>query len=175
MDSRLCALSRLGDRHCENILLDKQTGDCVHVDLNCLFWKGLTFQEPERVPFRLTPNLEDGLGITKAEGVFRRVCEISLRVLRSNRETLMSVLETLIYDPVVEWLPKKRNDNVADAEEMANREAIRTIGKVSDMLQGLQPGSVLPLSVEGQVDKLIEQAHNHDNLALMYIGWAPWL
>jgi len=29
--------SRLGDRHCENILLDSNTGDTVHVDFNCLF------------------------------------------------------------------------------------------------------------------------------------------
>lgn len=27
----------LGDRHCENILLDLTTGDVVHVDFNCLF------------------------------------------------------------------------------------------------------------------------------------------
>lgn len=30
---------RLGDRHCENILLDNNTGDAVHVDFNCLFEK----------------------------------------------------------------------------------------------------------------------------------------
>lgn len=29
----------LGDRHCENILLDINTGDVVHVDFNCLFEK----------------------------------------------------------------------------------------------------------------------------------------
>lgn len=29
----------LGDRHCENILLDTNTGDVVHVDFNCLFEK----------------------------------------------------------------------------------------------------------------------------------------
>lgn len=29
----------LGDRHGENILFDSFTGDCVHVDFNCLFNK----------------------------------------------------------------------------------------------------------------------------------------
>ena len=33
------ACYRLGDRHCENILLDINTGDVVHVDFNCLFEK----------------------------------------------------------------------------------------------------------------------------------------
>ncbi len=27
----------LGDRHGENVLFDSTTGDCVHVDFNCLF------------------------------------------------------------------------------------------------------------------------------------------
>jgi Phosphatidylinositol 3- and 4-kinase len=35
----LMILYRLGDRHCENILLDSNTGDVVHVDFNCLFDK----------------------------------------------------------------------------------------------------------------------------------------
>ena len=29
----------LGDRHTENILLDVNTGDAIHVDFNCLFEK----------------------------------------------------------------------------------------------------------------------------------------
>jgi hypothetical protein len=33
--------NRLGDRHCENILLDIVTGDLIHVDFNCLFEKVL--------------------------------------------------------------------------------------------------------------------------------------
>ena len=54
----------MGDRHGENILLDAKTGAAVHVDFNCLFWKGLTFEKPERVPFRLTPNMIDAMGLT---------------------------------------------------------------------------------------------------------------
>jgi Phosphatidylinositol 3- and 4-kinase len=55
---------RLGDRHGENILFDAKTGEAVHVDFNCLFWKGLTFEKPEKVPFRLTANLVDAMGLT---------------------------------------------------------------------------------------------------------------
>jgi serine/threonine-protein kinase ATR len=32
----------LGDRHGENILIDETNGECVHVDFDCLFGKGLT-------------------------------------------------------------------------------------------------------------------------------------
>jgi serine/threonine-protein kinase ATR len=58
----------LGDRHGENILFDEKSGDCIHVDLNCLFEKGQSFEVPERVPFRLTHNIIDAMGISGYEG-----------------------------------------------------------------------------------------------------------
>ena len=42
----------LGDRHGENILIDTVSGECVHVDFDCLFDKGLLLGRPEVVPFR---------------------------------------------------------------------------------------------------------------------------
>jgi phosphatidylinositol kinase/protein kinase (PI-3 family) len=52
----------LGDRHLDNILLDFETGRVVHIDFNVCFDKGLDLRVPETVPFRLTPNIRDGLG-----------------------------------------------------------------------------------------------------------------
>jgi phosphatidylinositol kinase/protein kinase (PI-3 family) len=48
-------------------------------------------------------NMIDGLGIAGYEGVFLKVCEITLSVLRGHKEALMTVLETFIHDPLVEW------------------------------------------------------------------------
>lgn len=100
--------SRLGDRHGENILFDSMSGATVHVDFNCLFDKGRTFEVPERVPFRLTHNMVDGLGVTGTEGVFRKACEVTMRILRLNKESLRSVLETFVHDPLVDWLPNAK-------------------------------------------------------------------
>ena len=61
----------LGDRHAENIMFDQMTGEIVHVDFDCLFEKGESFEWPERVPFRLTHNLVDAFGVTGVEGAFR--------------------------------------------------------------------------------------------------------
>lgn len=54
----------------------------------------------------------DGLGITGYEGIFLRVCEITLSVLRMHRETLMSILETFIHDPLVEWTKSHKSSGV---------------------------------------------------------------
>ncbi|XP_058072546.1 serine/threonine-protein kinase ATR isoform X2 [Magnolia sinica] len=164
----------LGDRHGENILFDSTTGDCVHVDFSCLFDKGLQLEKPELVPFRLTQNMIDGLGITGYEGIFLRVCEITLSVLRTHRETLMSVLETFIHDPLVEWTKSHKSSGV----EVQNPHAQRAMSSIEARLQGVAVGvgaaPSLPLAVEGQAHRLIAEAVSHKNLGKMYIWWMPW-
>ncbi|KAI3991217.1 hypothetical protein MKX01_022438 [Papaver californicum] len=164
----------LGDRHGENILFDSTTGDCVHVDFSCLFDKGLQLEKPELVPFRLTQNMIDGLGITGYEGIFLRVCEITLSVLRTHRETLMSVLETFIHDPLVEWTKSHKSSGV----EVQNPHAQRAIGNIEARLQGIVVGvgaaPSLPLAVEGQARRLIAEAMSHRNLGKMYLWWMRW-
>ncbi|KAL5978485.1 hypothetical protein ACLOJK_029602 [Asimina triloba] len=169
----------LGDRHGENILFDSTTGDCVHVDFSCLFDKGLQLEKPELVPFRLTQlmnaqNMIDGLGITGYEGIFLRVCEITLTVLRTHRETLMSVLETFIHDPLVEWTKSHKSSGV----EVQNPHAQRAMSNIEARLQGVVVGvgaaPSLPLAVEGQAHRLIAEAVSHKNLGKMYIWWMPW-
>ncbi|KAF5745781.1 serine/threonine-protein kinase ATR isoform X1 [Tripterygium wilfordii] len=164
----------LGDRHGENILFDSTTGDCVHVDFSCLFDKGLQLEKPELVPFRLTQNMIDGLGITGYEGIFLRVCEITLSVLRTHRETLMSILETFIHDPLVEWTKSHKSSGV----EVQNPHAQRAISYIEARLQGVVVGvgaaPSLPLAVEGQARRLIAEAVSHKNLGKMYIWWMPW-
>lgn len=51
-------LMGLGDRHLDNILLNKHTGRVVHIDYNIIFDKGRQLRVPEIVPFRLTPTLQ---------------------------------------------------------------------------------------------------------------------
>ena len=63
----------LGDRHAENIMFDLTNGETVHVDFDCLFEKGESFDWPEKVPFRLTHNLVDAFGVTGVEGTFRYI------------------------------------------------------------------------------------------------------
>uniref|UniRef100_A0A182M5Z8 non-specific serine/threonine protein kinase n=1 Tax=Anopheles culicifacies TaxID=139723 RepID=A0A182M5Z8_9DIPT len=57
----------LGDRHLDNVLVKLATGEIVHIDYNVCFEKGKTLRVPEKVPFRMTPNLEEALGLTGIE------------------------------------------------------------------------------------------------------------
>ena len=163
-------ITGLGDRHGENILYDATTGECVHVDFNCLFWKGLTFMEPELVPFRLTQNMVDAFGVTREEGVYRKVCEFSLGILRQHREALLSVLEAFVSDPLVEWT----KDKTSSSSGKENPEARNIVEHIDKLLRG-RMGGLLPMSVEGQVHKLVRDATDPAKLSKMYIGWSAWL
>eukprot|EP00795_Rhopilema_esculentum_P004649 gene4649-20929_t len=167
----------LGDRHGENILFDSTTGDCFHVDFNCLFNKGETFECPERVPFRLTNQLVSAMGPLGYEGVFRRSCEVTMKLMRTQRDSLLSVLNTFIYDPLVEWTKDRRKQSVETGEN-TNEKAMSILRNVEDRLAGYcvsMKNLRLNLSIEGQVHQLIKEATSLENLSQMYIGWAAYL
>ncbi|KAG9067389.1 serine/threonine-protein kinase M1 [Linnemannia hyalina] len=105
----------LGDRHGENLMLDELNGDVVHVDFNCLFDAGKTFPKPERVPFRLTHNMVDGMGLSGYDGTYRLACEKTLGVFRDNFESLMSILEGFVHDPLVEWSNSRKKSQQREA------------------------------------------------------------
>ncbi|XP_068631581.1 serine/threonine-protein kinase ATR-like [Battus philenor] len=165
----------LGDRHGENISFDSTNGDTVHVDFNCLFNKGESFEWPERVPFRLTHNMEAAMGPLKHEGMFRKCCEAVMRALCAQTAALMSVVGPFVYDPLVAW----GRARIPDCAERTNAEALNHLRHIRLRLNGMVKTKnkqlSLSLSPEGQVEQLIEEATSIHNLCQMYIGWGPFL
>ena len=49
-----------------------------------------------QVPFRLTRDVIDGMGVTGVEGVFRKCCEETLSVMRTNKEALLTIIEVML-------------------------------------------------------------------------------
>lgn len=93
----------LGDRHCNNILLDTKTGEVIHIDLGVAFDQGKHLVMPETVPFRLSRDIVDGMGASGVEGVFRLCSETSLAIMRRERESLKAILDVLRHDPLYSW------------------------------------------------------------------------
>ena len=92
----------LGDRHLENMLLHT-TGELVHIDFNICFEKGKALKIPEVVPFRLTQNIVAAIGNISMSGSFKVSCERVLSTLRENSEIFLTLFESFIYDPIVDW------------------------------------------------------------------------
>ncbi|KAL6451254.1 MEC1 Serine/threonine-protein kinase MEC1 [Candida maltosa Xu316] len=154
----------LGDRHCENILIFKDLGTVLHIDFDCLFEKGLTLPTPEIVPFRLTHNMVDAMGICGVDGSFRITCEVIGGLLRENEQILMNILETLIYDPLLDWKGRSNTNPSGD------------LSKVRKKIRGLiNEDEGLPMNIHGQVDVLIQEATSLERLCQMYPGWTPFI
>ena len=165
----------IGDRHLNNILIDKKNGEVIHIDLGIAFEQGKSLPVPELVPFRLTEEIIDGMGWKGIDGVFRKSCEQAMKVLRNNVSYFMTVLEVFINDPLYSWsLPMKvsRNAFRSNTEE-SPKAAESAILQCESKLKGRETGEIL--SVEGQVAQLITEATNERNLSLIFNGWKPFL
>ena len=171
----------LGDRHGHNILLDENTGEVVHIDLGVAFEQGRVLPVPEVVPFRLTRDLVDGMGITKTEGVFRRCCEFTLEALREESSSIMTILDVLRYDPLYSWtlsplrMKKMQQENqapsgdppvIGGAQKKNEDEPSETDRALTVVAKKLSK----TLSVTATVNELIQQATDERNLAVLYCG-----
>ena len=47
--------------------------------------------------------LVNAMEVCGIDGNYRTTCEIVMRVLRDNKESLMAVLEAFVYDPLINW------------------------------------------------------------------------
>jgi Phosphatidylinositol 3- and 4-kinase/FATC domain len=116
----------LGDRHLSNILVDTRTAELIHIDFGIAFETGKLLPTPEHMPFRLTRDVVDGMGIDGVEGVFRKCCEVTLEIMRENKDLVMMVCEVFLHDPLYNWSlsPLKiiqdqlqKDDRVVDLED----------------------------------------------------------
>jgi ataxia telangiectasia mutated family protein len=176
----------LGDRHGHNILLDEQTGEVVHIDLGVAFEAGRVLPVPETVPFRLTRDIVDGMGLSGVEGVFRRCCNFTLEALRQDQYSIMTILDVLRYDPLYSWSVSplrlqrmQENQGLGDGDPTATG----TLGKNRDTNEPSEADRALTvvgkklgksLSVEATVNELIQQATDERNLATLYCGWSAY-
>ena len=107
-----------------------------------LFDKGLNLPKPEVVPFRLTPNMIDAFGPTGAEGLYASGLQTAMRTLRDNRDTLLSVLEPFLKDPVIDWKRARSQQRAKRAEtetaqQLQSSAAKRSIRVIDERLQGI--------------------------------------
>ncbi|EGN96752.1 hypothetical protein SERLA73DRAFT_93326 [Serpula lacrymans var. lacrymans S7.3] len=177
----------LGDRHISNILIDNGTGEVVHIDLGIAFDQGKLLQVPERVPFRMTRDMVDGMGMSGTQGVFQRCAEETLRVLRDRSDVIMTVLEVFKYDPLHSWTASefKIKKVQGSSNEHITRDNHTRLGIGIDMTSGSADEAAdralssvsrkldRSLSVEYTVNALIAEATDIVNLATIFHGWSP--
>ncbi len=159
----------LGDRHCDNILICDNF-QLVFIDFDCVFNMGLMLPKPEVVPFRLTPELQDIMGIYGESGDFVHACEVALNCLKRNAAVLMSQFECFVKDPLHSAIynPMVARSDVSPLNTLKIVEG-RLKGRVEHKSEKQFP------STRHQVLHLIKEATDLERLRVMYHGWAPWM
>lgn len=169
----------LGDRHTQNILLDEKSGEVIHIDLGVAFEAGRVLPIPEVVPFRMTRDIVDGMGITKTEGVFRRCCEFTLEALREETDGIMTLLNVLRYDPLYSWTlsplrAKRMQDALDESDDGLEASGLKKGGdeasEADRALSVVEKKLSKTLSVAATVNELIQQATDERNLAVLFSG-----
>ncbi|PWZ19657.1 Serine/threonine-protein kinase TOR [Zea mays] len=130
----------LGDRHPSNLMLDRYSGKILHIDFGDCFEASMNREKfPEKVPFRLTRMLVKAMEVSGIEGTFRTTCENVMQVLRTNRDSVMAMMEAFVHDPLINWrlfnfneVPQVSNYGnvhahtvVSSEEAVANRELMQ--------------------------------------------------
>jgi serine/threonine-protein kinase ATR len=146
----------------------------------------------------------DAFGPTGVDGMYTRSLNSTMGVLRNNHDTLLSVLEPFVKDPIIDWKrlrsQQKAKEKGTKSDPRQMQEAKRSLRVIDQRLQGIynlrNPNLVkvrrsdlrntlsnqdddlmhlVPLSVDGQVHKMIAEATSSENLVQLYAGWMPWL
>jgi len=96
----------------------------------------------------------DAFGPTGADGIYSKSLQSVMSTLRGNRDTLLSVLEPFVKDPVIDWHKQNRrvtrsssdnNSNNKESkqqkhqrqQEHQSKEAKRSINVIDERLQGI--------------------------------------
>jgi serine/threonine-protein kinase ATR len=157
----------------------------------------------------------DAFGPTGADGVFSGSLKDAMKTLRDNRDTLLSVLEPFLKDPIIDWKRTRSQQQKmrasggtgivpASTQDRQTKEAKRSIHVIDERLRGIynlrnpnhkkirradgmgaaavtddqehdEMTQLMPLSVPGQVHKMIAEATSSENLVQLFVGWMPWV
>ena len=113
-----------------------------------------------------------------------------MNLLRENKESLTSVLDAFIHDPLVEWEDerKKKDRHQRGGDTNRAKESLKNIAKgallpIARKLDGFYDMAMAKheqvvtkrLATSDLVESLIQEATNPSNLGRMYPGWAPWM
>jgi ataxia telangiectasia mutated family protein len=123
----------LGDRHLNNILIDKTTAELVHIDLGMIFeYSKRVLPIPERVPFRLTRDIVDPILVEGVNGRFKHVAIHALEQLQQNAQVIVGIASLLLHDPISTFAAAK----IVDTDKPRNMFAETAISRLSSKLEG---------------------------------------
>lgn len=137
----------VGDRHLLNILMNVKTCNLIGIDFNVVFESGCRILPiPELIPFRMTPQFVNVMSPFGVTGVIRSAMIHSLRVFRSEKKLLQTVLEVFLREPTIDWLynavfvqDEEAEFNTLSTDTRVHWEPSDRLSAVKEKLEGANP------------------------------------
>ncbi|ODV88694.1 hypothetical protein CANCADRAFT_52791 [Tortispora caseinolytica NRRL Y-17796] len=131
------------------------------------------FQNTERVPFRLTPNLQRLMGDVSLEGLFSPCMMVISKCLTDEESDLEDFLSLFVRDEVISWYtqqhrPAAQDQQLRDIVQMNVEKITKKAASMSQPMSAKHP-------TNQAVINLIAQAVNPRDLALADNLWLPYL
>jgi FKBP12-rapamycin complex-associated protein len=166
----------LGDRHPNNIMIQRNTGRVVHIDFGDCFEVAMTRAKfPERVPFRLTRMLRNAMEVCGVDGTFRSSAETVMSVLRDNSDSVIAMLEAFIQDPLISWRlvsrpgdqPQTADAHAAIADEAEISRTSADVPVISPLGQYADEPAVFEESTTVKPDEPMIGVDAHEGVAIL--------
>uniref|UniRef100_A0A671MAS8 DNA-dependent protein kinase catalytic subunit n=1 Tax=Sinocyclocheilus anshuiensis TaxID=1608454 RepID=A0A671MAS8_9TELE len=191
----------IGDRHLSNFMINTETGGMIGIDFGHAFGSATQFLPvPEMMPFRLTRQFINLMRPMAESGLIQSVMVHSLRAFRDDPDLLLNTMDVFVKEPSLDWknFELKQLKKGGTWTESVNTKEInwfplQKVNFARRKLEGANPSTFLTmltcekehnirarhnekdLSVEDQVDCLLDQATDPNILGRVWIGWEPWI
>lgn len=180
----------IGDRHCDNLLLDFRDMSLIAIDFGyTLNFSVSVLAIPELIPFRWTPIMSYlELPVVKTRGVMEQMLARSLEQALEHRELILGFLQIYVTEPLDDERRQPQSDLLMTVEAKLRGDDPKLI-LLNDLRKSMHryvrdaaAGSEMPL-VEAinnacvGIDipsKLLGLAKNGNILGRTWIGWAPF-
>ena len=193
----------IGDRHLENFLVDKSTGQVVAIDFGHAFGSATTLLSiPELMPFRLSPQMVHVLGPLGTDMLAPHMSR-TIKVMRDQKALLLSIASLFLSEPLHVWqkettvwkplsaVAREKVDTVRrklDCEnpvrilcdDVRRNGVVERYGMTQDVIRVAEGEpqkrevSQLRLRDEDFVDMLIDLATDVNIAGHTWVGWSPF-
>lgn len=163
---------RLAKSSPHNLKIVMSNGNIMPWELAPVYDASATLVQPDRVPFRLTPNLVNFVTPVGITGLFSSAMLASAQAIADPEMHVDHLLGGIFKDELVSWSAGAPGTLKTDVKNGWLVQAVdRNVAVVKTNLEFVSSFS----GSHGAVDSLIKSATASSNLCVMPANWQPWL
>ena len=116
----------IGDRHCDNFLVDRSSGQLAAIDFGAAFGQGTLLAVPELMPVRLTRQFQNILSPLHSTRLMAGDMQAVMAAYHTQQQQILTLLDVFVKDPPIEWVDMARKEQNRQAAQAAQQQTAST-------------------------------------------------